>query len=445
MMLFDNTPDGWFETTLGEICSKAGGSIQTGPFGSQLHASDYVSRGIPSIMPANITGGRVREDGIARITESDAERLSKYLVQEGDIVYSRRGDVEKCALITESENGWLCGTGCLRVRLGEDVVNPLFASYFLSHPESKAWISRHAVGATMPNLNTGILSDVPFLLPPSAEQEAIAQILGTLDDKIELNEKMNQTLEDIAKAIFKSWFVDFDPVRAKAEGRPTGLPPEISDLFPDDLVDSEIGEIPKGWDVTNVGEITSKETLKVKKFSAEVKVLSAVNSGQLRLSEEYFTKQVFSKNIDNYYVVPRLSFAYNPSRINIGSIGLNLFDFSGAVSPVYSVFTVREGMHWFFREWLNLGSTKGLIASLCSGSVRQSLKHPDMESILLVPPPTSVNTKFNEIYELFMKSIRVRNQENQVLYELRDTLLPKLISGELRIPEAEKFLEEAGL
>ena len=129
----------------------------------------------------------------------------------------------------------------------------------------------------------------------------------------------------------------------------------------------------------------------------------------------------------------------------MGSVGLNLFNFSGAVSPVYSVFTAREGMHWYFQEWLNLSSTKSLIASLCSGSVRQSLKHADMESIPLVLPPPSVKTTFNEIYELFMESVRVRDQETQVLAELRDTLLPKLISGELRIPDAEKFLEEVGI
>ena len=145
--------------------------------------------------------------------------------------------------------------------------------------------------------------------------------------------------------------------------------------------------MPKGWELTIVGKISSEEKLKVRKFSGEVKVLSAVSSGQLRLSEEYFTKQVFSKNIDNYYVVPRFSFAYNPSRINIGSIGLNLFDFSACGLSVYSVFTLRDEMHWFFQEWLNLNSTKNLIASLCSGSVRQSLKHSDMESIPLKVPP----------------------------------------------------------
>jgi type I restriction enzyme, S subunit len=123
-------PSGWQYTTLGDACERGGGDIQTGPFGSQLHASDYVPVGIPSIMPLNIGDNRIIEDGIARITADDAKRLSRYLVRKGDIVYSRRGDVERRALIREREDGWLCGTGCLRVRLGEIGIDPQYTSFF---------------------------------------------------------------------------------------------------------------------------------------------------------------------------------------------------------------------------------------------------------------------------------------------------------------------------
>ncbi len=179
-------PAGWEYTTLGEACARAGGDVQTGPFGSQLHAADYVFRGIPSIMPQNIGDNRVVREGIAQITVEDAERLNRYRVRTGDIVYSRRGDVERRALIRNAEDGWLCGTGCLRVRFGDVHVNPTFASYYLGDPNVREWIVRHAHGATMPNLNTAILSALPFVLPPLPEQRAIAHILGTLDDKIEL-------------------------------------------------------------------------------------------------------------------------------------------------------------------------------------------------------------------------------------------------------------------
>jgi type I restriction enzyme S subunit len=248
--LFNSLPFHWEVVTLGEACKRGGGDIQTGPFGSQLHASDYVPVGIPSIMPKNIGENRVDTTDIARITTEDAKRLSRYLVQPGDIVYSRRGDVERRALIREEEDGWLCGTGCLRVRLGKGIVAPLYASYYLGHPSVREWIVRHAIGATMPNLNTSILSSLPFVVPPLDEQKAIAHILSTLDDKIELNQQMNHTLESIARALFKSWFIDFDPVHAKLDGRqPAGMDAETAALFPDEFEDSALGKIPKGWTI----------------------------------------------------------------------------------------------------------------------------------------------------------------------------------------------------
>ena len=143
------------------------------------------------------------------------------------------------------------------IRVGEGVADPVFTSYYLGHPAIREWIVRHAVGATMPNLNTSIMEALPFRLPPLPEQRAIAHILGTLDDKIELNRRMNATLEAMARALFKSWFVDFDPVRAKAEGRDTGLPREIADLFPDGFEESAVGEVPTGWRVQAIGDVVS--------------------------------------------------------------------------------------------------------------------------------------------------------------------------------------------
>jgi type I restriction enzyme S subunit len=246
----------WEETTLGKICEESGGNIQTGPFGSQLHASDYVPVGVPSIMPQNIGDNRVMTDSIARITDADARRLSRYLVKSGDIVYSRRGDVERRALIRETEEGWLCGTGCLRVRFGDKKpISSTFMSYYLDAPNIRMWIVQHAHGATMPNLNTAILSDVPVRLPPYQEQKAIADVLSALDDKIELNRQMNQTLEATAQALFKSWFVDFDPVQAKAEGRkPEGMNDVTATLFPSAFTESKLGPIPEGWAISEIGK-----------------------------------------------------------------------------------------------------------------------------------------------------------------------------------------------
>jgi len=185
---------------------------------------------------------------------------------KSSLVYSRRGDVERRALIREGEEGWLCGTGCLRVRFGSGIIDPLYASFYLGHPDVRAWIVRHAIGATMPNLNTGILSALPFVLPPLDEQRAIASVLGALDDKIELNRRMNATLEAMARALFTSWFVDFDPVRAKSEGRtPYGMDAATASLFPATFTDSPLGPIPAGWRVAplpNVVAVNPPRTLR---------------------------------------------------------------------------------------------------------------------------------------------------------------------------------------
>jgi type I restriction enzyme S subunit len=164
-------PKGWQSSTLGEICAAYGGLIQTGPFGSQLHARDYCDEGIPVVMPQDLSVQRIQTSKIARISESDAQRLQRHRMKQGDVVFSRRGDVGRHALVTKQEVGWLCGTGCLLVRPSTTSPISTYVSCALALPETLEWLLRHAVGATMPNLNTAILSELPML---SARSEVIA-------------------------------------------------------------------------------------------------------------------------------------------------------------------------------------------------------------------------------------------------------------------------------
>lgn len=434
--LFESLPEDWDYLLLGDVCNKCGGNIQTGPFGSQLHASDYVADGIPSIMPQNIGENRIIEDGIARVTTADAERLSRYRVRKGDIVYSRRGDVERRSLIRNHEDGWLCGTGCLRVRFGHDLVDPMFASFYLGHPSVRGWVVRHAHGATMANLNTSILSALPFVCPPISEQRAIAHILSTLDDRIELNRRQSITLEAMARALFQSWFVDFDPVRTKAEGKKSfGVDEATAALFPNSFEDSDLGEIPSGWQATTLADIIAERTAKIDAANGHV-VLSAVSSGELKHSDEHFTKQVYSQNTSKYKLVEQWDYAYNPSRINIGSIGMLEEPIIGAVSPVYVVLRPAQGYEWFLRFLLNLPQTQEGINQFCSGSVRQSLSFKDFASIPVVLPPKPVAEAFARRWQELNALRQQSDAQAQQLAEARDTLLPKLMSGELRVPEA---------
>ena len=228
------------------------------------------------------------------------------------------------------------------------------------------------------------------------------------------NRRINDNLEQQAQALFKSWFVDFEPFK---EGK---------------FVESELGRIPEGWRVEELGNITNSITEKVGKRT-DIKVLSPVNTGDLLLSEEYFTKQVYSKNLAKYIMVTPNDFAYNPARINIGSIGMNTFDFSGCVSPVYIVFRCEKEYHHFFNIFKATKNFKEEVNTRAIGGVRQTLSYKDFSLIKIVYPPKKVVEQFNKIYSHIMTLIKKNVLENKRLHQTRDTLLPKLMSGELKI------------
>jgi type I restriction enzyme S subunit len=176
--------------TLGSIADEMGGTIRTGPFGSQLHESDYTEEGVPVIMPKDIVDGKVSTATIARIPAFQAERLAYHKVHIGDIVYGRRGDIGRCALITASEAGWLCGTGCLRISLGDKIIDPEFLYYYLRQAEVVKWITNQAIGATFANLNTEILRNVEVSYPSLPIQRKITSILSIWDRAIDLTSRL---------------------------------------------------------------------------------------------------------------------------------------------------------------------------------------------------------------------------------------------------------------
>ena len=187
-------------TTLGEISN-----IITGPFGSQLHMSDYVDEGIPVIMPQDIVDGTVSLENIVHICEDDYNRLIRYAVKVNDIIFARRGDIEKHAFITNN-NKLLCGTGCFRVRITDSAVYPLFLSYFLDQLETRRWLAFHSVGSNMPNLNTAILSSVPVNLPNYATQVKIGDFFYNIEKKIQCSKKINDNLQQMAMITYMHLF-----------------------------------------------------------------------------------------------------------------------------------------------------------------------------------------------------------------------------------------------
>jgi len=258
---------------------------------------------------------------------------------------------------------------------------------------------------------------------------------------------MNGTLEAMARAIFKTWFVDFEPVRAKMEGRwrcgesLPGLPTRLYDLFPERLVPSELGEIPEGWEAGTFGHLIAQRTDRV--GDREAVVLSAVTSGKLVRSDDHFTKRVYSTEITNYLLVEQWDMAYNPSRINIGSVGMLEEPIVAAVSPVYIVARAEGEYRWFLEFSLRRAHTREWINTLASGSVRQSLSYTDFASIPCVIPPENVAMQFDRAWTQLRASVQSHSSQNRTLAALRDALLPKLISGELRLKDAKSSLAEA--
>ncbi len=420
---------------MADACRASGGSIQTGPFGSQLHAEDYVIEGVPSIMPVNIGDNRIIEDGIARISEEDAIRLSRYLVKEGDIIYSRRGDVRRRALIREHETGWLCGTGCLRIRFGDGSIDSRYVSYYLGHPDIQEWIARHAHGATMPNLNTSILSEVPFLLPPLPQQVAIAQILGVLDDKIELNRRMSQTLEEIARTLFKSWFVDFDPVHAKAAGRqPVGMDAETAALFPSEFEESELGLVPKGWRVSSLDKVaTFLNGLALQKFPAVGgESLPAIKIAQLKRGSTEGADRV-GTTVPEAYVVRDDDMLFSWS----GSLELVIWHGGvGALNQHLFKVTPNSVPDWFVYFWIDRHLPEFREIAADKATTMGHIQRGHLAEALISLPPWAVLERAGQLLGSLLKRANQAAAETKTLAATRDLLLPELISGKLPVPLA---------
>ena len=425
--MFQSAPPEWERTTLGDVTERGGGHIQTGPFGSQLHASDYVPDGVPSIMPVNIGDNRLIRDGIACISEEDAQRLSRHIVHEGDIIYSRRGDVERRALVRAEQDGWFCGTGCLKVRVGDGVADPEFTSYYLGHPEVRSWLARHAVRATLPHLNTGIMSAIPFLRPPLDEQRAIAGVLAALDDKIELNQRMNRALEKTARAIFKAWFVDFEPVKAKA-----------GDALPDQFTETELGPVPAGWSFVPIGqlvEVVGGATPSTKEPTywesgehpfCTPKDMSSLTAPVLLDTERHITQAGVDKISSGQLPVGTVILS---SRAPIGYLALAATPLS--VNQGIIAMLTGEIPNTYVLLWTEV--SMGLIKSRAGGSTFAEISKRNFRPIPALRPDDQTLAAFAEIAQPVFELITANERESRVLARIRDALLPKLISGEIRV------------
>lgn len=334
------------------------------------------------------------------------------------------------------------GSGEFIVLRGRDGISTNdYAYYYSNWNKFRQYAIKNMVGTSgRQRVPPDALKSWKTYLPKIKVQKKITYCLSKFDQKIQLNIQKIETLKNIINSKFESWFVNLEFNEITDEVSKIGLKKSIKKLFKNETKKSELGEIPKNWEVLTFGDLVDRKKNKIGEET--FKIFSAINSGELILSDEYFSKQVYSKKQNKYLKVEKYDFAYNPSRINIGSIGMNKFEFSGAVSPVYIVFRPKPELQWFIENFIRLETTKNKIKQLSFGSVRQSLSFDDLCKIKLVKPDHDILKIFNKFAKLFENKIKNINQQNKILINLRDKMLPDLISGNLDISKIDNNFEE---
>ncbi len=343
----------------------------------------------------------------------------KYLLHEGDIVIARTGATTGYAKYIESNPPCVFASYLVRIRLNDNVCSR-YAGFVIESEFYKRYIKTQLGGTAQPNANAQILTSFPLPLPPLPIQRKIAAILSAYDDLIENNLRRIKILEEMAQNLYKEWFVKFCfPGHEKVK-----------------IVDSPLGRIPEGWVITNVRELIDEQN-KRNKENRNLPVLSVTHNRSFIVSEEYFSKRVYSKSVEKYKVLQKSDFAFNPSRLNIGSIAiLNEYD-EAIVSPMYIVFRVKPNRITPFFLWqvLNQGEVFKQIRQLCFGTVRQTFKLQDFGLVKFVLSPIDLRSEYENIVKPVFAEIDCLFLQVSNLRQTRDLLLPKLISGELDVSD----------
>ena len=409
----------WYKDTLGEVSEK----IQTGPFGSQLHQSDYRDEGVPVIMPKDMIEGRISTLSIARISKEHVERLNQHKVKSGDIIYSRRGDVGKCALITNKEEDWLCGTGCLKVTLNPNKIIPKFAFYQLQRKESIGWLINHAVGSTMLNLNTSILTKLPIEITDLDKQQSIVNVLASYDDLIENNQKQIKLLEEAAQRLYKEWFIDL--------------------RFPGHENVEIVDGVPEGWNIRPFNEVFSYVRGKSYKSSelSESEGVLLVNLKNINAFGGY------KRNAEKRYIGTYKA----DQRLDAGDIVMGVTDMTQErrlVGHVAIVPDLGENITFsmdliklipktvtgsYLYSVMRFGRYSEQISPFANGVNVLHLKPEAIMNMIMVVPSKDVLERYENIFELYRKKIELLEKISNYLTEARDRLLPKLMSGEIEV------------
>jgi type I restriction enzyme, S subunit len=447
-------PTEWPVARLGELALKIG-SGATPKGGEEAYLPQRSKYAL--VRSQNVFDRRFETSGLAFISDEQAARLKGVLLRRNDLLLNITGDgitFGRSCRIPDEILPACVNQHVAIVRVNSELADPGYVLAYLTHPRTKAYIEAFNAGGSRRAITKGHIESFQLALPPLSEQRAISQILGTLDDKIDLNRRTNETLEAMARALFKSWFVDFDPVRAKAEGRGPGLPKRLADLFPDSFEESELGRIPASWRVTELGELCWRvamgpfgSNIRAENFISEgVPVIRGGNlTDGLRDEDFVFISEEKADGL-------RSANAFEEDivithRGTLGQVGLIP---KGARYPRYvvsqsqMVLTVNRSLatpHFLLHYLQSSEGQYQLLANTSQTGV-PAIARPttSLRAIRLVVSPVEVLRAFDSCLSHMADKIRSNFEQSRTLAALRDTLLPKLLSGELRIKDAERFV-----
>lgn len=432
----------WRTLTVEQIKADNERAIAIGPFGSRMKADAYVAQGVPVVRGNNISDTRVFVDDFVFVSDKTADELRSCNVFAGDLVFPHRGSIGQVGIIPDDGTPrYMLSTSLMKLTCNAELVDPLFVFYFFRSAAGRHALLEHSSTVGTPGIGQPLTSlrSIQVPIPPLPEQLAIAHILGTLDDKIELNRRMSETLEAMARALFKSWFVDFDPVRAKAEGRDLGLPKPLADRFPARLVDSELGEIPEGWEVAPLTGAVEVNPTRSLRNGVAAPYLDMANMPTHGHSADDVVDREFGSGmrfVNGDTLVARITPCLENGKtafvdfLQDGKVGWGSTEYivlrpKPPLPEEYAYCLARSAE---FREFA--------IQSMTGTSGRQRVPAESLAHFRVAVPPKPIAEAFGRAVKPRFARASAAVRESRTLAALRDALLPKLISGELRAPQA---------
>jgi len=410
-------------------------------------ASEYVDDGVPFLRSLNVEPFGINTSDLKFVSTDFHQRIKKSALRPGDVVIVRTGKPGTCAVIPE----WLNDANCsdlVIARCGAEI-RPRFLCYWINSAAAHH-ISSHLVGAVQQHFNVGAAKKMLVATPSLFAQDQVISILGSIDDRITLLRETNATLEAIAQALFKSWFVDFEPVRAKAEGRqPEGMDATTAALFPDSFEESELGLVPRGWGVVPFLDACDLQggaqppaatfideprdgyvrLLQIRDFSTDAHKTYIPDTGKLKKVTE-----------DDVLIGRYGSASGDKAKDSLGRVCRGLSgSYNVALMKLCPVLVGRE----YALQLVSDSSFYGYLQGVSSKAVQSGFSKAELGQYKVIMPPSDLAEAFEQFGKAVWERVKANRELAQTLTQLRDTLLPRLISGQLRLPEAESLLENA--